>query len=36
VYTHASGSAQREAVNQLEGQLFPDDPKFGVVAGRPN
>ena len=36
VYTHASGSAQREAVNQLEDQLFPNVPKFGVVAGTPN
>jgi len=28
VYTHASGSAQRDAVNQLEEQLFPNVPKF--------
>jgi integrase len=28
VYTHASVSAQREAVNLLEGQLFPNVPKF--------
>jgi integrase len=36
VYTHASGSAQRQAVNQLEDQLFPSVPKFGGVAQRPN
>ena len=28
VYTHASGSAQRQAVNQLESLLFPNVPKF--------
>jgi integrase len=28
IYTHASGSAQREAVNLLENQLFPNVPKF--------
>ena len=28
VYTHASVSAQRDAVNLLEGQLFPNVPKF--------
>ena len=28
VYTHASGSAQRDAVNLLEEQLFPNVPKF--------
>jgi len=28
VYTHASVSAQRHAVNLLEGQLFPNVPKF--------
>ena len=36
VYTHASGSAQRHAVNQLEDQLFPNVPKFVGVAQRPN
>ena len=36
VYTHASASAQRHAVEQLENQLFPNVPKFGEVAGRPN
>jgi hypothetical protein len=28
VYTHASGSAQRDAVNLLEEQLFPNVPKL--------
>jgi integrase len=28
VYTHASGSAQRDAVNMLADQLFPSVPKF--------
>ncbi len=28
IYTHASGSAQRDAVNLLEGQLFPNVPKL--------
>jgi integrase len=28
IYTHASGSAQREAVNLLEDQLFPSVPKL--------
>jgi integrase len=28
VYTHASGSAQRDAVNMLADQLFPNVPKF--------
>lgn len=28
IYTHASGSAQRDAVNLLESQLFPNVPKF--------
>jgi integrase len=28
VYTHASASAQRDAVNLLEHQLFPNVPKF--------
>lgn len=28
VYTHASASAQRQAVDQLESQLFPNVPKF--------
>ena len=36
VYTHASASAQRHAVEQLENQLFPNVPKFGEVAERPN
>jgi len=36
VYTHASATAQRQAVEQLENQLFPNVPKFGEVAGRPN
>jgi integrase len=28
IYTHASGSAQRDAVNPLEEQLFPNVPKL--------
>jgi integrase len=36
VYTHASASAQRHAVEQLENQLFPNVPKFGEITGRPN
>jgi len=28
VYTHASVSAQRDAVNLLEGELFPIVPKL--------
>lgn len=28
VYTHASASAQRQAVDQLENELFPNVPKF--------
>jgi hypothetical protein len=28
IYTHASGSAQRDAVNLLEGQLFPNVPEL--------
>jgi len=28
VYTHASGSAQRDAVNMLADQLFPNVPKL--------
>jgi integrase len=36
VYTHASGSAQRQAVNQLEDQLFPNVPKFGSHEQRVN
>jgi len=28
IYTHASGSAQRDAVNLLEGHLFPNVPKL--------
>jgi hypothetical protein len=27
VYTHSSVNAQREAVNLLDGQLFPNVPK---------
>lgn len=36
VYTHASGSAQRHAVNQLEDHLFPNVPKSSEVGDRPN
>jgi len=36
IYMHASASAQRHAVEQLESQLFPNVPKFGEVAGRLN
>ena len=36
IYTHASASAQRHAVQQLENQLFPNVPEFGEIAGRPN
>jgi integrase len=36
IYTHASASAQRHAVEQLENQLFPNVPKFAEIAGRPN
>lgn len=36
VYTHASASAQRHAVEQLENQLFPNVPKLGEMAERPN
>jgi integrase len=36
VYTHASASAQRQAVDQLENQLFPNVPKFAEVAGKAN
>ena len=32
VYTHASGSAQRDAVNLLENQLFPSVPKFWLLS----
>ena len=28
VYTHTSGSAQRDAVNMLADQLFPNVPKL--------
>ena len=31
VYTHASASVQRDAVNLLENQLFPNVPKFEKV-----
>ncbi|PYU66438.1 MAG: hypothetical protein DMG56_00170 [Acidobacteria bacterium] len=37
IYTHASGSAQRDAVNLLAEQLFPNVPKLessGRTAGR--
>ena len=36
VYTHASGSAQRQAVDHLESVLFPSIPKFAEVSQRPN
>lgn len=36
IYTHASANAQRQAVEQLENQLFPNVPKFGEMAGGPN
>ena len=36
VYTHASASAQRQAVDQLESQLFPIVPKSSEVEQRPN
>lgn len=36
VYTHASASAQRHAVEQLENQLFPNVSKFGEMTERPN
>ncbi len=36
VYTHASGSAQRQAVDHLESLLFPSVPKFAEVSQRPN
>ena len=36
VYTHASARAQRQAVDQLESQLFPIVPKFGEVERKPN
>ena len=36
IYTHASANAQRQAVEQLENQLFPNVPKFREMAGRPN
>jgi hypothetical protein len=36
VYTHASAIAQRQAVDQLESQLFPNVPKFGEVERSPN
>ncbi len=31
IYTHARGSAQRDAVNLLEEQLFPNVPKWRVA-----
>lgn len=36
VYTHASATSQRQAVNQLENQLFPNVPNFAELAQRPN
>jgi integrase len=36
IYTHASGSAQRQAVDQLEALLFPIVPKSGEAGQRPN
>jgi len=36
VYTHASATAQRQAVDQLENQLFPNVPKSREVEQRPN
>lgn len=30
IYTHASASAQRDAVTLLEGQLFPNVPKLQI------
>jgi len=36
IYTHASGSAQKQAVDHLESLLFPNVPKFGEVGQRPN
>jgi integrase len=35
VYTHASGSAQRQAVDRLESLLFPTVPKFAEGASLP-
>lgn len=31
-----NSSAQRQAVNQLESQLFPSVPKFAEIGQRPN
>ena len=31
VYTHASATAQRQAIDQLENQLFPNVPESGEV-----
>lgn len=36
IYTHASGSAQRQAVDLLESLLFPSVPKFVENGQRPN
>jgi hypothetical protein len=39
VYTHASGSAQRDAANMLEDQLLPNVPKLengGTTAEEPS
>jgi hypothetical protein len=35
VYTHASASVQRQAVEQLENQLFPSVPKFSGEEEKP-
>src|SRR5262245_28580772 len=38
IYTHANGSAQRDALNLLEEQLFPNVPKLEfskLVVGAP-
>jgi integrase len=35
VYTHASTSARRHAIEKLENQLFPNVPKFGEITGGP-
>jgi integrase len=36
IYTHASGSAQKQAVEHLESLLFPSVPKFAEVGPRTN
>jgi len=35
IYTHANGSAQRQAVDRLESLLFPSVPKFVGIGQRP-